>query len=228
MAEKNILMQRKKADGTFDTYYPKTKVANVEGIPKNNFNASSKPTTNDDSVLGYTRGSRWIFNGMEWVCVNDTVGEAKWKATTAIDPVIFYNRGDQKTSITGGWEEGFNQGGSNVFSCQPDHMYLSSSFTGANSYITAVTSNAIDFSDIDRLKVEIDFSSQIDGLFDIRISENKQDLSYVIKETKNTNLNGIIELDVSSLNGLYYIKLIGWTASANSKAEAEIYKVWGE
>jgi hypothetical protein len=29
MAEKNILMQRKKADGSFDTYYPKTKVANL-------------------------------------------------------------------------------------------------------------------------------------------------------------------------------------------------------
>jgi len=32
MAEKNILMQRKKTDGTFDVYYPKTKVGNlVEG-----------------------------------------------------------------------------------------------------------------------------------------------------------------------------------------------------
>ena len=29
MAEKNILMQKKKADGSFDTYYPKTKVANL-------------------------------------------------------------------------------------------------------------------------------------------------------------------------------------------------------
>jgi hypothetical protein len=32
MAEKNILMQRKNVDGTFDVYYPKTKVGNlVEG-----------------------------------------------------------------------------------------------------------------------------------------------------------------------------------------------------
>ena len=29
MAEKNILMQRKNADGTFDVYYPKTKGVNV-------------------------------------------------------------------------------------------------------------------------------------------------------------------------------------------------------
>ena len=33
MAEKNIIMQRKTATG-FDTYYPKTKVANVEGAAK--------------------------------------------------------------------------------------------------------------------------------------------------------------------------------------------------
>ncbi len=34
MAEKNIVMQRKKADGSYDQYYPKTKVANVEGAAK--------------------------------------------------------------------------------------------------------------------------------------------------------------------------------------------------
>jgi hypothetical protein len=34
MAEKNIIMQRKKADGTYDTFYPKTKVENVEGATK--------------------------------------------------------------------------------------------------------------------------------------------------------------------------------------------------
>lgn len=31
MAEKNIIIQRKKSDGTYDQYYPKTKVENVEG-----------------------------------------------------------------------------------------------------------------------------------------------------------------------------------------------------
>jgi hypothetical protein len=31
MAEKNIIMQRKKADGTFDQYYPQTKVDGVLG-----------------------------------------------------------------------------------------------------------------------------------------------------------------------------------------------------
>lgn len=32
MAEKNIIIQRKKSDGTYDQYYPKTKVENVEGL----------------------------------------------------------------------------------------------------------------------------------------------------------------------------------------------------
>lgn len=31
MADKNILMQRKKGDGTYDAYYPQTKVENVAG-----------------------------------------------------------------------------------------------------------------------------------------------------------------------------------------------------
>lgn len=30
MAEKNIIMQRKKSDGTYDMYYPKTKAGLVE------------------------------------------------------------------------------------------------------------------------------------------------------------------------------------------------------
>jgi hypothetical protein len=34
MAEKNIIMQRKKSDGTYDQYYPKTKVENVDGALK--------------------------------------------------------------------------------------------------------------------------------------------------------------------------------------------------
>ena len=34
MAEINILLQRKKSDGTYDQYYPRTKVTNVEGAAK--------------------------------------------------------------------------------------------------------------------------------------------------------------------------------------------------
>ncbi len=32
MAEKNIVMQRKKSDGTYDVYHPKTKIENVDGF----------------------------------------------------------------------------------------------------------------------------------------------------------------------------------------------------
>ena len=41
------MMQRKKADGTFDTYHPKTKVANVEGAVPNTRKAAGKALSAD-------------------------------------------------------------------------------------------------------------------------------------------------------------------------------------
>ena len=53
--------------------------------PASNFNATTDPTTDDDSGDGYVVGSRWIniSTDEEFVCVDATVGSAVWLSTTA-------------------------------------------------------------------------------------------------------------------------------------------------
>ena len=53
MADKNILMQRKKGDGTYDAYYPQTKVANVAGAAKqSDLEALAGPGRTTETVKG--------------------------------------------------------------------------------------------------------------------------------------------------------------------------------
>jgi len=48
--------------------------------------ATAAPTVNDDSTLGYAKGSRWydITNNREYVCLNPTTTAAVWKEATRI------------------------------------------------------------------------------------------------------------------------------------------------
>lgn len=49
-----------------------------------NLSATSGPSANDDSTVGYAVGSRWVdtTNNEEYVCTNNSVGAANWKNTT--------------------------------------------------------------------------------------------------------------------------------------------------
>lgn len=51
---------------------------------KNNLEATTDPTPNDDSSQGYEILSKWInqSTGEMWVCLQDTVGEANWQHHT--------------------------------------------------------------------------------------------------------------------------------------------------
>lgn len=47
-----------------------------------NFTGTASPQPTDDSGLGYRIGSRWLYNGNEWVCTSATPGAATWAQTT--------------------------------------------------------------------------------------------------------------------------------------------------
>ncbi|KKM88221.1 hypothetical protein LCGC14_1260890 [marine sediment metagenome] len=55
-------------------------------IAKNRLNATTAPTANDDTSLGYKIGSRWIdvTADKEYVCLDSTAGTAIWVQTTSI------------------------------------------------------------------------------------------------------------------------------------------------
>ena len=58
---------------------------------KNNFNSTSIPTSTDDSNLGYTQGSRWVYNPgttarESYICLDASTGSAVWElASLTID-----------------------------------------------------------------------------------------------------------------------------------------------
>lgn len=63
MAEKNILMQKKKANGTFDIYYPKTTLENVEGLRSENvYIGKSASAAYQGVAIG--RGANAAYQGM--------------------------------------------------------------------------------------------------------------------------------------------------------------------
>lgn len=52
---------------------------------KDNYNATTAPTVNDDSSAGYGVDSRWLdtTNDKAYICLDDSVGAAVWKEITA-------------------------------------------------------------------------------------------------------------------------------------------------
>lgn len=51
---------------------------------KHNMAASARPVVGDDAADGYGIGSRWFYQGVEWVCVDATAGAAKWRALNTL------------------------------------------------------------------------------------------------------------------------------------------------
>ncbi len=54
------------------------------GATLNNLAAAARPAVTDDVTLGYTAGSTWIYQGVQWVCVDNADGAAKWRATNPL------------------------------------------------------------------------------------------------------------------------------------------------
>ena len=59
---------------------PNINSAKIGGFPLNKFDATSAPTTGDDSADGYSVGSTWIdvTNDKAYNCVDATAGAAVW------------------------------------------------------------------------------------------------------------------------------------------------------
>lgn len=51
---------------------------------KHNMAASARPTVDADATEGYGVGSRWFYQGVEWVCVSAADGAAKWRALNTL------------------------------------------------------------------------------------------------------------------------------------------------
>lgn len=54
------------------------------GLRKDNLAASARPAVTDDVDLGYTVGSQWQYQGVRWICTDNSDGAAKWRALNTI------------------------------------------------------------------------------------------------------------------------------------------------
>ena len=100
-----------------DGFMHKTGEGTYEVI-KSNMEASTAPTTADDSNSGYAIGSRWfdLTSGKEYVCLDATIDVAVWIETTssytdaeavaAIAAVNAYLKKDGSETLTSDWDIG--------------------------------------------------------------------------------------------------------------------------
>jgi predicted RecA/RadA family phage recombinase len=58
------------------------------GAVKNNLAGAARPAVTDDVTLGYTAGSTWIYQGVQWVCVDSADGAAKWRASNPLSATV--------------------------------------------------------------------------------------------------------------------------------------------
>jgi predicted RecA/RadA family phage recombinase len=58
------------------------------GATLNNLAAAARPAVTDDVTLGYTAGSTWVYQGVQWVCVDNADGAAKWRASNPLSATV--------------------------------------------------------------------------------------------------------------------------------------------
>lgn len=68
----------------------KTDVATIApNVRKINTDAARAPLPTDDASQGYEVGSRWLWQGREWVAASVTAGQARWAPISRVTPQLF-------------------------------------------------------------------------------------------------------------------------------------------
>lgn len=156
--------------------------------------------------------------------------------------VILYNLGDENTAVTGGWVEGFSELPSGLTSSQTkqsDHLYIAlartTAGTGRRSWITA---NPIDLTELNKLVFDWQ-GLHTDGYGDpgnvqyaIQVVTAAQRTSNELTYTANYSKTFAFaretaaELNVSALNGSYYIRFI--VRAVNERAnQGKLFSIKG-
>lgn len=171
---------------------------------------------------------------MELARLNESVGDNMHPVVRALlqggGKTYFYNKGDECTALTGGWDYATNAlNGVTTRTKQADHLFLSlANPTDTQSSLTATT-NKVSLSGINKLYFRIDFTRTGTGAFDrgtLAIeSVHGSAVAFVLVESVVTNV--IIELDVSSYNDTYYVRFNAGAQAAKTST-IKVYEVWGE
>ena len=145
--------------------------------------------------------------------------------------VGFYIEGDERIDSTGGWEVG-NSSGTGAQSKNSDHLYLQCYEESATALRTYVTNIPISLTRYKKIKVLWSNSghNHDSNCSVLAIGGTKTETTANAVKTK-TFSNAVTELDVSTLTGDYYIKVVaqdGTSMGYAAVSELRVYKVWGE
>lgn len=135
------------------------------------------------------------------------------------NPILYlYKDGDECASITGGWEgTNFSTFSKGTLTKNSDNINLTC--PSGNYWIVASTTNKVDITKYSKLKVE--YKGNVRTSYGVSTSINP--CNFTSYSSTNTSYNGIVEHNISSLSGSYYVN-VGSEGSAN----INIYKVWLE
>lgn len=211
-------------------------------IPKSNYNATELPTKNDDETKGYSVGSEWFLiktvagkkTTFIYFCINSETGNAYWERYVGSEEgQLYYTNGIEHIGFSEGIMEQITSGGNTVaIRKEDDYLYLEINGVGYTATAIGFSSDEmIRVTDIKCLYFEVQVISDVDystisvGLDDKRtgqfdfIAKTRID----IHDTDKT----IINVDVSTLNGYYYIKTKLHTPDAGT-SQIKITRIWGE
>ena len=191
----------------------------------------------------YTLGSTetqhtFVVKNVGEYTVKSTLGDNTYSSNVLIETVgqypvtitgklYLYNLGDECESITGGWFKNYYGNGSSGTAQKNDR---SMTVRGANNSNGAecgvMTKNSIDFSKYMLLNVEVNNLTDVTiGSIVIELRSSKE---VPLNGTRYLNTivksNGVAVIDISSINNICYIDLVGYYSSRGG----DIYKVWLE
>ncbi len=136
---------------------------------------------------------------------------------------LFYDNGNQQTSLTGGWKgTGWTYYNSSVNAATISSTYMQ--ITATSMYCMVGTANKINVDNISKMYANIQITTVGSVFFGLTSSTNIGDV--VIETQANTVQSYTLELDVSSLTGSYYIYFAA-AQTGGYNTSAKITKVWG-
>lgn len=148
--------------------------------------------------------------------------------------IYLYNEGDECTALTGGYVQGFTYV-SPSYSKQATYLQIVSAAGGVGRY---TSNNKVDLTSYSKLYIDLSMTLTGSGTYSnclLVVSNDKTletHVAYVgyIKNTGSTALtltNQIYELDVSALNGSYYVQFHIAAASGLNNT-GKCHKIWVE
>lgn len=160
------------------------------------FNALKKNaiTVYPSVAMQYVDGE-WIF------ATAKTYQNGKWAEWTK----YLYNKGDECTGITGGWET--INGRTDGYTITGTYKNNGDSYTltanTAKTCVTRITKSKIDFADVNTLSIVI--LSATGRFFNVLITTSTNTVSDQVANLRCEEASGVFQLDVSNLSGMYYV-----------------------